>query len=96
MPLKQRAKEHVKELTHVIKSALGGAGSKLPLAGLIGTLFGGKGKKNHNEIVKRLFDFGHSTDQVVNSILALMVGATVEMSLGMFFEFLVIETNLSM
>ncbi|KAG1765167.1 heme peroxidase [Suillus placidus] len=40
-------------------------------------------KKNHHEIVKRLFDFGYSTEQVVNSILALLVGATVEMSLAL-------------
>ncbi|KAG1746574.1 heme peroxidase [Suillus paluster] len=86
MPMKQRAKDHVEELTHLIKGALGSAGSKLPFAGLIGTmtgLFGGKGKKNHSEIVKRLFAFGYSNDQVVNSILALLVGSTVEMSLAL-------------
>jgi linoleate 10R-lipoxygenase len=86
MPIRQRVKEHVQELTHLIKGALGSAGSKLPFAGLIGTvssLFGRK--KNHNEIVKRLFELGCSTEHVVNSILALLVGATVEMSLGMFF-----------
>jgi hypothetical protein len=99
MPLKQKAKEHVQELTHLIKSALGGAGSKMPFAGLIGTmsnLFGGKGKKNHNEIVKRLFALGHSTEHVVNSILALMVGATVEMSLGMCFLLCFVEARLSL
>ncbi|KAG0709341.1 heme peroxidase [Suillus ampliporus] len=85
MPMKLRVKEHVQELTCLIKGALGSAGSKLPFAGLIGTVSGlfGKGKKNHSEIVKRLFALGHSTDQVVNSILALLVGATVEMSLAL-------------
>ncbi|KAG2338641.1 heme peroxidase [Suillus weaverae] len=84
MPMRQRVKEHVQELTHLIKAALGGAGSKLPFAGLIGTMSGLFGKKkNHNEIVKRLFDLGYSTEQVVNSILALLVGATVEMSLAL-------------
>jgi len=99
MLLKQKAKDYAQELTHLIKSALGGAGSKMPFAGLLGTVsnfFGGKGKKNHNDIVKRLFELGHTTDQVVNSILALLVGATVEMSLSMFFEFLVIEAILTM
>jgi cytochrome P450 len=84
MPIRQRVKEHVQELTHLIKGALGSAGSKLPFAGLIGTvssLFGRK--KNHNEIVKRLFELGCSTEHVVNSILALLVGATVEMSLAL-------------
>ncbi|KAG2364875.1 putative linoleate diol synthase [Suillus spraguei] len=84
MPIRQRVKEHVQELTHLIKSALGTAGSKLPFAGLIGTVSGLFGKKkNHNEIVKRLFEFGCSTEEVVNSILALLVGATVEMSLAL-------------
>lgn len=84
MPIRQRVKEHVQELTHLIKTALGSAGSKLPFAGLIGTVSGLFGKKkNHNEIVKRLFEFGCSTEEVVNSILALLVGATVEMSLAL-------------
>ncbi|KAG1881160.1 heme peroxidase [Suillus subluteus] len=84
MPIKQRVKEHVQELTHLIKGALGSAGSKLPFAGLIGTVSGFfSKKKNHNEIVKRLFEFGCSTEHVVNSILALLVGATVEMSLAL-------------
>lgn len=84
MPMRQRVSEHVQELTHLIKSALGSAGSKLPFAGLIGTMSGFFGKKkNHSEIVKRLFDFGFSTEHVVNSILALLVGATVEMSLAL-------------
>ncbi|KAG1717309.1 heme peroxidase [Suillus paluster] len=85
MILKQRVKDHVRELTRLIKSALGYAGSKMPLAGLFDTLsdlFGGRGK-NHHEIVKCLFEFGYSTEEVVNSILALLVGATVEMSLAL-------------
>ncbi|KAG1740010.1 heme peroxidase [Suillus lakei] len=83
MPMRQRVKEHVQELTHLIKSALGSAGSKLPFAGLIGTMSGLFGKKkNHNEIVKRLFEFGCSTEHVINSVLALLV-ATVEMSLAL-------------
>ncbi|KAG2132772.1 heme peroxidase [Suillus clintonianus] len=84
MPLRQKVKEHVHELTHLIKSALGSAGSKLPFANLIGTMSGIFGKKkNHNEIVKRLFEFGYSSEHVVNSILAFLVGATVEMTLAL-------------
>ncbi|OAX41520.1 heme peroxidase [Rhizopogon vinicolor AM-OR11-026] len=77
MILQKKAREHVQELTHLIKGALSGAGSK------IFGIFTGKGKKNHNEIVKRLVEFGCSTEHVVNSILALMIGATVEMSLAL-------------
>lgn len=90
MVLQQRVKDHVQQLTPLIKSALDGSGSKMPFAKLFGTsssLSISEGK-NHNEIVKRLFEFGYSTEQVVNSILALMVGATVDMSLGMFIGFL--------
>jgi len=83
--LKQRVKDHVQELTHLIKSALDGAWRRIPFAGIFDTLsslFGIRGK-NHNEIVKRLFEFGCSTEHVVNSILALLVGATIEMSLAL-------------
>ncbi|KAG0693724.1 heme peroxidase [Suillus ampliporus] len=85
MLLKQRVKDHVQELTHLIKSALGGAGSRVPFAGLFGTLSGrcSSSRKNHNEIIKRLFKLGYSKEHVVNSILALLVGATVEMSLAL-------------
>ncbi|OJA13135.1 hypothetical protein AZE42_03642 [Rhizopogon vesiculosus] len=85
MVLKQRVKEHVQELTHLIKSALGGVESRMPFAGLFDTLSDlfGFGAKDHNEIVERLFEIGYSTEQAVNSILALLVGATVEMSLAL-------------
>lgn len=39
-------------------------------------------KKEHHEIVKHLRDLGHSTDQLANNILAILVGGTVELSLG--------------
>lgn len=32
--------------------------------------------------MKRLFELGHSNEQIVNEILALLVGVTVEVSLG--------------
>jgi linoleate 10R-lipoxygenase len=85
----QRVKDHVQELTRVIKSVLDGAESNKPSAMPFGVLsdFFGVRCKNHNEISKRLLEFGCSTDHVVNSILALMVSATVDMSLGVFFLF---------
>ena len=54
---------------------------QISILGLFGTVFGRK-KSNHNEFLKRLFELGHSNEQVVNEILALLVGATVEVSLG--------------
>jgi linoleate 10R-lipoxygenase len=98
MVLKQRVKDNIQELTHLIKSSLGSVESRMPFAGLFDTLSGlfGFGDKGHNEIVKRLVEFGCSTEQVVNSILALLVGATVEMSLGMSLLLPFMEKSLSM
>lgn len=54
---------------------------QLSIIGLFGTVFGRK-KNVHNELLKRLFELGHSNEQIVNEILALLVGVTVELSLG--------------
>jgi hypothetical protein len=96
MVLQQRVKGHVQELTQLINNGLD-AGSRMPSAALFGTWSGlfGDGGKNHNEIAKRLLEFGCSTEQVVNSTLAFLVGSTVEMSLGMFFLFLLVEDRIS-
>jgi len=97
MVLQDRVKSHVQELTHHIKNGLDVSESGKPSVALSGTLhtfFGVKGK-NHNEIAKRLFESGCSTEQVVNSILALLVGATVEMSLCMFFLSLLAGNRIS-
>ncbi|KAG1827565.1 heme peroxidase [Suillus subaureus] len=83
MALKRRVKDHVQELARLIEKALGSAQSRMSLAGLFDTLSSFFGGKNQNEIVKRLFELGYSTERVVNSILALLIGATVEMSLAL-------------
>ena len=55
----------------------------MSIVNIFGTLFGGAKKKSgHSALLKALFEHGHSTDEVVNEILALMVGATVELSIG--------------
>ena len=54
---------------------------QISIAGIFGTIVGRK-KSDHNELLKRLFELGHSNEQVVNEILALLVGVTVEVSLG--------------
>ena len=98
MLLKQRVMDHVQELTDLIKSSLGDVENKMPFAGLLSAfsgLFGFEAKKP-NEIVQHLFVSGCSTEQVVNSILALLVGATVEMSLGKFALFLLRRISLIM
>ncbi|KAI6023916.1 hypothetical protein PISMIDRAFT_470487 [Pisolithus microcarpus 441] len=80
---RERVKGHVEQLSHAIKTSFGGAGSRLSIAGIFGTLFGGKKKSIHSHLLKALFDLGHSTDEVVNEVLALMVGTTVELSLAL-------------
>jgi len=82
MVLKKKVQGHVEELSHHIKASFGVAGSRLSIAAIFGTMFGRK-KSGHNEILKRLFELGHSNEQVVNEILALLVGVTVEVSLAL-------------
>jgi cytochrome P450 len=82
MVSKQKVKGYVEELSHHIKNSFGGVGNRLSIAGIFGTIFGRK-KNEHNELLKRLFELGHSNDEVVNEILALLVGATVETSLAL-------------
>jgi len=80
MILQGKVKKHIHDLLHLIKGGLGGTvGSK------VSTLFSKSGsKKNeHREILKRLHEFGHSTDQLANTILALMVTSSVELTLAM-------------
>ncbi|KAG6381666.1 heme peroxidase [Boletus reticuloceps] len=82
MVLKQKVQGHIEELSHHIKASFGVTGSRLSIIGIFGTMFGRK-KSGHNELLKRLFELGHSNEQVVNEILALLVGVTVEVSLAL-------------
>ncbi|KAI6041267.1 heme peroxidase, partial [Pisolithus marmoratus] len=68
MVMKQRVKGHVEHLSHSIKASFGGTGSR---------------KNAHSQLLKSLFKLGHSTHEVVNEILALMVGTSVELSLAL-------------
>ncbi|KAF9240691.1 heme peroxidase [Melanogaster broomeanus] len=79
---KQKVKGYVEELSRHIKNSFGGVGNKPSVAGIFGTIFGRK-KGEHNELLKRLLALGHSNDEVVNEILALLVGVTVEVSLAL-------------
>jgi len=57
------------------------------IAGIMGTvssLFSKPKQSEYHDIVKRLYELGHSTDQLANSLLALMVVSGTELSLGMF------------
>jgi len=60
----------------------------MSIAGFVGsisTMFS-KGKKTErHDFLKHLHDIGYSDDQLANTILAIMVGFTVELSLSTFF-----------
>ncbi|KAI0060754.1 linoleate diol synthase, partial [Artomyces pyxidatus] len=87
MKLEAQVKEHISELQHHIKSNLVvGAGGRLSVAGLVGSLqqlFSGttKSKKSGRlPFADGLFERGAPADEVANNVLALLVGATVELS----------------
>jgi len=83
--LEDTVKGHVEELLRHIKGHL--SAHRMSIAGLVDAvsqLFSKSKMTERHELVKRLGDLGHSTDEVANSILAIMVGFTVELSLCAF------------
>jgi hypothetical protein len=86
MVLGEKVKKNIKELLRHIKDHLFFGNQRLSVSGFIGTisqLFGKYKKQERNEFVKRLSDAGHSSDELANYILAIMVGSTVELSLAL-------------
>jgi linoleate 10R-lipoxygenase len=87
MVLQQRVKGHIEKLLEQITDNLGASGGqRLSIAGLVDTIsqiFTGPKKNGRQDIIKRLYDIGQSSDQLANSILAIIVGATVELSLSL-------------
>lgn len=87
MVLQESIKSHVKKLLRLIKGGLdGGAGNRLSIAGIVETvssLFSKPKKSDHSVLMKRLHELGQSHDQLANTVLALMVGASVELSLSL-------------
>lgn len=55
----------------------------MSIAGMVESFFQ-KSKSERHDFIKRLHDIGHSSDQLANTILAIMVGFTVEVSLCAF------------
>jgi hypothetical protein len=83
--LQYRVERNIRELLRLIKIHLG-VGNRLTIAGIIGTVSSifSKSKRSaeHHEIVVRLHELGYSTDQLANTILAVMVSA-VNLSLSL-------------
>jgi cytochrome P450 len=82
MVLQTKVQGHVDALLRHIKANLG-LSSRISVVESVTSIFG-KNKKpdEQHEIVKRLRDMGRSSD-IANIILAIMVGSTVELSLGL-------------
>jgi len=78
MVLGEKVKKEVHKLLSQIKSHMTGLAR---LSGFIGTVFNKPKQADHGEILKRLTALGHSHDQLANSILAILVGSTVELSI---------------
>ncbi|KAL0953741.1 hypothetical protein HGRIS_004930 [Hohenbuehelia grisea] len=86
MVLQEKTKGHVSKLTTLIKEHLDVTVVQ-KITNLPGTLTRmlskGKGKHEHqHNLIKRLHDIGHSTDELANIILAILV-SSVELSLAL-------------
>ena len=79
-----RAKEHIKALQGHIKANIlakvGGKHSIVGLSGAIQSLFLAKASKQRLSLAKSLFEGAASADRTTNNVLALLVGASIELS----------------
>ena len=85
MDLEARAKEHIKDLQgHIKANILAKVGDKHSIAGglsgAIQSLFLAKASKQRLSLAKSLFEGGASADRTTNNVLALLVGASIELS----------------
>jgi linoleate 10R-lipoxygenase len=81
MVLQEKVKKHVKHLTELISDSLDGdVGSKI-VSRLVGSLSKPK-KSEHHDIINRLYELGHSNDQLANTLLALLVVSGVELTIA--------------
>ncbi|THH32027.1 hypothetical protein EUX98_g2160 [Antrodiella citrinella] len=78
--LQEKSKAHVDKLLHYIKDS-SGVGLNLSVSGIlsaVSNIF--KTPTNHDELVARFASLGYDSDSVANSMLAILVGSTVELS----------------
>ncbi|KAG6889751.1 hypothetical protein C0992_004269 [Termitomyces sp. T32_za158] len=71
------------DIKHLLALIKGNLGLGMIDKNALSELFHKHKKTEHNEIVKRLHALGGSTDELANTILALLVGSTVELSLAL-------------
>ncbi|KZT10132.1 linoleate diol synthase [Laetiporus sulphureus 93-53] len=80
--LQRKVKTDIDKLLQLIKAGLRGS-SRLSIIGVvesIAEIFLGREKSDKDELIESLTQLGFPTDTLANSILAVLVGATVEMS----------------
>jgi len=85
MALQETVKKQIHQLLHQIKAGLGGTvGRRSSIIETVSNLFSSGRPKTveHREILKRLYALEHSDDQLANTILALMVTSSVELTLA--------------
>jgi hypothetical protein len=83
MTLQETVKKQIHQLLHKIKAGLSGTvGRRASIIGSISNLFSKPKTVEHREILKRLYELGHSDDKLANTILALMVTSSVELTLA--------------
>ncbi|RDB20840.1 Linoleate 10R-lipoxygenase [Hypsizygus marmoreus] len=87
MVLGAKVSTHVRGLLGHIKGHLHGHGGKRnSIAGIVGsvsTLFDKPKKAEQHELIKRLSLIGNSSDELANTVLALLVGSAVELSIAL-------------
>lgn len=84
MVLGAKVRHDTRELLGHIKNHLYGAGGvRGSFTGFVSSLFTRSRKPEHHELVKRLSQLGQSSDDLATNILALLVSATVELSLAL-------------
>jgi len=78
MVLEEKVKNEAQMLLSHIKSHLASVNR---ISGIVGSILHKSKKSEHGEILKRLTSLGYSNDQLANTILAIMVGSTAELSI---------------
>ncbi|GBE86547.1 Linoleate 10R-lipoxygenase [Sparassis crispa] len=85
LKLAEKVKTHIEKLRHDLMCTFGGA-SRLSIAGLLETIshmFFQPAKSDRDDLLDRLHALGYPPETICNTFLAVLVGATVEMSQAM-------------
>ncbi|KAF7356580.1 Heme peroxidase [Mycena venus] len=82
MTLQAKVQAHVDGLLNHINANLGLVSRVISVVESVTSVFNKNKRNEQHEIVNRLRDMGHSSD-IANIILSIMVGSTVELSLGL-------------